>query len=307
MKRSLLIVVVLLLSTTIYSQQDTAVSDTLIKNWKITGGTSILLNQVGLYRWQGGGEPSFSLTLLYKGAFNYRKEKLAWDNYIDIAYGIIKQGKNDQTKSDDRWEIGTKFGHFVKLNWELNIFGVLRSQFTAGYDPDKGEIEISNLMAPGYLLAGIAMNYKKGDWLELNLSPLTNKSTFILDTAIANLEVPSTGKGKYGNDLGAKTREEFGAYAKITIKKEILKNITLSTKADFFTDYLHNFGSIDVNWNLLLIMKVNKFITATITMDLIYDEDIAIVLERDVSGTPTHIGPAVQLKETIGVGLTYTY
>jgi len=306
MKKIVLIALVSLVASTTFAQ-DTAATDSVPKYWAITGGVSLNLNQVGLYRWQGGGDPSFSATLLYKGSFNYTKEKRSWENYIDLAYGTIKQGSNDQTKSDDRWEIGTKYGHKVSEKWAVNIFGVLRSQFTEGYDADNADIKISNLMAPGYLLAGIGLDYKKGDWLSVNLSPITSKTTFILDTAIANFEVPGTGKGKYGNHVGESTREEFGAYAKIEIKKEILENVTLATKVDFFTDYLHNFGAIDVNWNLILLMKVNKFITATVTMDLIYDEDIAIVLERNNLGEPIHIGPAVQLKETIGIGLTYTY
>ena len=306
MKKILLFAMVLLFTSVSFAQDTAATAtDSVPKYWTVDGGVSILLNQVGLYRWQGGGEPSFSLSLLYKGNFNYKKNKHAWDNYIDIAYGSIKQGKNDQTKTDDRWEVGTKYGQFVKPNLELNVFGVLRSQFTVGYDPEDPTFEISNLMAPGYLLAGIGMNYKKGDWLEVNLSPLTNKTTFVLDTAIANIDID--GKGKYGNDVGSTTREEFGAYAKITIKKEILENVTIATKADFFTDYLHNFGATDVNWNFLLLMKVNKFITATVTFDLLYDEDILIVLESNNLGEPIHIGPAVQFKETIGVGLTYTY
>jgi hypothetical protein len=48
-------------------------------------------------------------------------------------------------------------------------------------------------------------------------------------------------------------------------------------------------------------------ISATITTNLIYDEDIAIVLQKNNAGEPVKIGPAVQFKETIGVGLTYTY
>lgn len=308
MKRILLSAIIATFSMGSFAQEaDTTAGDSTPKYWTIKGGVSININQVGLYRWQGGGLPSFSATLLYKGSFNYAKNKHSWDNYLDFAYGVIRQGNQEQTKSDDRWEVGTKYGHKISKSWDANAFGTLRSQFAYGYDSENDNALISNLMAPGYLLAGIGLNYKKGDWLEVNLSPVTTKSTFVMDTAIANLEVPGTGKGKYGNDLGASYRGEFGAYAKISIKKEILENVTLSTRADFFSDYLYNFGAIDVNWNLVLLMKVNKFITATVTMDLIYDEDIAIVLARNNAGEPIHVGPAVQLKETIGVGLTYTY
>ena len=313
MNNKLLLLIALFFSIQISAQDaEPPTTDSIPKYWTVTGGVGFMINQVGLYRWQGGGEPSFSGTLLYKGNFNYKKEKITWDSYVDLAYGLIQQGKNEMTKSDDRWEVGTKAGQQLNEKWDLNIFGTLRSQFAEGFDPDDIELQISDVMAPGYLLAGIGANYKHGDWLNVNLSPVTSKTTFVMNDSLANAEVlnddgTGSGKGKYGNDAGSKTRSEFGAYAKITIKKEILENVTLSTQADFFSDYLHNFGAIDVNWNLMLLMKVNKFITATITTNLIYDEDISIVLEKNNAGTPVHVGPAVQFKETVGVGLTYTY
>lgn len=310
MKRVLL-GLLLLSSIQIFAQNE---ADTTVKDstWLVTGGVSLNINQVGLYNWQGGGEPSFSATLLYKGNFDYSKKKTTWNSYIDFAYGLIRQGKKPMTKSDDRWEIGTKLGHQLNKSWDFNGFATLRSQFTEGFDEDDENLEISNFMAPAYLLAGIGFNFKKGKWLNVNLSPLTNKTTFVLDTAIANLEVlndvgEGTGKGKYGNELGNSVRAELGAFAKITISKEIFKNVKLNTSADFFTDYLENFGVIDVNWNLTALFQVNKYITCTVTTNLIYDQDISIVLEKNNKGEAVHVGPAVQFKETIGLGITYTY
>ena len=312
MKSKLLLLLTIITSTQVLAQgADTTSTDTIPKYWTITGGLGFMINQVGLYNWQGGGEPSFSGTLLYKGNFDYKKDKMTWESYADLAYGLIQQGKKNMTKSDDRWELGTKIGHQITDKWDINGFATLRSQFDKGFDPDNVDVKISDIMAPGYLLAGVGANFKHGDWLDINLSPVTSKTTFVMNDSLANAEVikdgVGTGKGKYGNDAGKKTREEFGAYAKISISKEILENVTLTTQADFFSDYLHNFGTIDVNWNLILLMKVNKFITATVTTNLIYDEDISIVLNRNNAGEPVHIGPAVQFKETIGIGLTYTY
>ncbi len=313
MKKTLLIAGISLISLVGFTQDTaTTATDTIVPNWTIEGGVGIMLNQVGLYRWQGGGQPSFAASLLYKGNFNYKKDKITWDNYIDLAYGLIQQGKGEITKSDDRWEMGSKFGHQINENWDANAFATLRSQFDEGFDPENLNVKISDIMAPGYLLVGLGANYNYQDWLSINLSPVTGKFTYVMNDSLANAEVVNsdgvgTKKGKYGNDVGSKTRTELGAYAKISIKKEIFENMILSTNADFFSDYLHNFGAIDVNWNLILLLKVNKFVSATVTTNLIYDEDIAIVLERNNAGEPIHIGPAVQFKETIGVGITYTY
>lgn len=311
MKLSFLIAGGLLAASSILAQTPTTDS-TSAKLWDVNGGFSLNLNQVGMTNWQGGGEPSLSATVLYKGNFNYAKNKLKFESYVDLAYGVIRQGAKPLTKSDDRWEVGSRIGIKTKGNWDVNAFITVRSQFDEGFDPDNAALRISDFMAPGYVLAGAAFNYEKDGWLNINLSPVTSKLTVVANDSIANIDVPNadgspSGKGKYGNDTGSKLRSEIGAFAKITIQKEVIENVKINTTADFFSDYLNNFGNVDVNWNLTVLMQVNKFLTATVTTNLIYDDDIAIVLARNSMGDPTQIGPAVQFKETVGIGLTLTY
>ncbi|HBH05136.1 MAG TPA: hypothetical protein DDX92_00855 [Flavobacteriales bacterium] len=290
--------------------QDAAPADTLPKLWKIQGAVGLNFNQVGLYRWQGGGVNSMSYTFLYRGTFDYSKDNIYWNNFIDLAYGQLVQTGNDQ-KTDDRWEVGTQLGRKVSSHWDLNAFANLRSQFQEGFDPDDLTFRISDLMAPGYLQYGLAANYSPTDWLQLNLSPITSKITFVNDDSLANLRADPENleetKGRYGQDLGQNTRVEYGAYAKISIKKEIIENVLLDTKAEFFTNYAENFGSIDVFWDLALLLKVNKWLSASITTNLIYDEDIIMPLETDKNGNALRSGPSVQFKQTVGVGISLTY
>jgi hypothetical protein len=51
-------------------------------------------------------------------------------------------------------------------------------------------------------------------------------------------------------------------------------------------------------------MKVNDWLSASITTNLIYDEDIQIAVEEDDQGNVTKTGPRVQFKEVFGLGLT---
>lgn len=290
--------------------QDAAPADTLPKPWKIKGAVGLNFNQVGLYRWQGGGVPSMSYTFLYRGTFDYSKNDIYWNSFLDLAYGQLVQRGEDQ-KTDDRWEIGTQVGRKLSSKWDVNAFANLRSQFQEGFDPDDLTFRISDWMAPGYLQYGLAANYTPTDWLQINLSPITSKITFINDDSLANLRADPGNleetRGRYGQELGENIRFEYGAYAKIGIKKEIIENVLLDTKAEFFTNYAENFGSIDVFWDLALLLKVNKWLSASITTNLIYDEDIIMPLETDKNGNAVHSGPSVQFKQAIGVGIALTY
>jgi hypothetical protein len=64
---------------------------------------------------------------------------------------------------------------------------------------------------------------------------------------------------------------------------------------------------MDVNWECLLTMKVNKFISATLGTQLIYDDDIAIAIDNNDDGITDESGPRVQFKEILAVGFSYKF
>ena len=63
--------------------------------------------------------------------------------------------------------------------------------------------------------------------------------------------------------------------------------------------------NIDINGDLLLLMKVNKYITVSINTTLIYDHDITISQDKDGDGLNEINGPRTQFKETFSVGFSY--
>ncbi|MBK6838589.1 MAG: hypothetical protein IPG90_10190 [Bacteroidetes bacterium] len=70
----------------------------------------------------------------------------------------------------------------------------------------------------------------------------------------------------------------------------------MASKLELFNNYTDkdkdNVKNIDVNWEVGLLMKVNKFMTASVLTQLIYD---ANTIAR------------TQFKEVIGVGVGYKF
>ena len=64
----------------------------------------------------------------------------------------------------------------------------------------------------------------------------------------------------------------------------------------------HNLQNVDVNWDVLISMKINKFLSATINTTLKYDNDVK-TFEED----GTKRGAKVQFKEILGVGVAYNF
>jgi hypothetical protein len=52
-------------------------------------------------------------------------------------------------------------------------------------------------------------------------------------------------------------------------------------------------------------MTVNKYVKANISTHLVYDDDIKT--KEDVAGVQVIKGPKVQLKQILGIGLSYTF
>jgi hypothetical protein len=97
---------------------------------------------------------------------------------------------------------------------------------------------------------------------------------------------------------------EFGTFMRIQYEKEVAENVILTSKAEFFTDYLMDFGIIDVNWESKLDMKINSWLSAALILHLIYDRDIRFEV-TDASGTVTGTEDKIQFKEFLGIGFKY--
>ncbi len=284
MKKSYLIILLTLCITAVNAQ--TAEKDT---SWKSGGFIGINFSQVNLSQWSEGGENSMSLAASANLYSNYLKGKDDWQNTLDLGYAILKSGQQGARKSDDKIDFTSKYGRSFSEKWLYSALVNFKSQFTSGYAyPDDSNV-VSKFFAPAYLTAAIGVTYKPVDYFEVMISPAAGKFTFVNDKTLSDL-------GAYGVDPGKSVRSEFGAYLNMKFKKEIMTNVTLSSKLELFNNYTdkdkNNAKKVDVNFDNQLTLKVNKYINASILAVLVYD---ANVVER------------TQFKEVIGVGFGYKF
>ncbi len=285
--------------------------DTL-EGWKTGGVFSINLTQVSLTNWNAGGQNSISVNGVFSVFANYKKGNSAWDNQLDLGYGILKQGDDGVRKTDDKIELTSKYGQKAFKNWYYAGLVNFKSQMTAGYNyPDDSTI-ISNFLAPGYVLGAIGMDYRPNDNLTVFISPLTMKATVVNDQNLANAGAFGVDPAEYDNlgnivKKGSNIRSEYGGYLRAQFKKDIMENIAFQTRIDLFSNYSEEPDHIDVNWEMLIAMKVNKYISANLTTNLIYDHDVDIAVDEDGDGVTDAFGPRVQFKEVLGVGLSVKF
>ena len=274
--------------------------DTATKHWFIHGTGSAQFSQASFTNWSSGGQNTLGLATWLNFKINYRKGKHIWANTIDLGYGFNIQGKTSDakfTKTNDKIELTSAYGFELNPNrkWYLTVLVNFRTQFANGFNYPDDTTVISKFMAPGYLVAGLGVTYAPAKWFTVYFSPASGRFTFVTDKILSDA-------GAFGVEKGKQIKGELGPYLRADLNKDLAKNINLTTNLELFTDYLHNFGNIDVNWSFLLSLKVNKWLAASIQTQLIYDDDVKIMVDP-----LKPLVPRTQFKELLGIGLTYKF
>jgi hypothetical protein len=274
----------------------------LPKVWNRGGGVTINLSQVSLSNWAAGGSGSTSGIVLFNLFLNRKKERTIWENRVDMAYGLIKQGENnDFRKSDDVLILSSKHNYEMLGNklYYTNL-AELRTQFTVGYKYEKDPLTdletatlISDFLSPGFLILSTGLSYKPNDSFSITVSPLTGKITIVQNDALS-------AAGAYGIDPGETIRKELGSNITAEVKTKIMENVQLKSNLNLFSGY-GSFGNVDLNSETVILMKVNKYISASITTQFIYDDDIDIIRDNGTAG------PSLQVKNVINVGFVYSF
>ncbi|MDR1005800.1 MAG: DUF3078 domain-containing protein [Bacteroidales bacterium] len=266
-----------ILQDTTNAKKDTAkvVKDTL---WKKQNSVIFTTEQSYFNNWSAGGFSTFAFSGYYKSFFNYKKGKINWNNNIDLGYGQMlqditgngfKDTANHFQKSEDKIELNSVFGYKAFAAWNYSFLLNLKSQFDNGY---KDNSLISSTFSPTVLTSSVGLEYKKPSYSVL-FSFLTGKTTYVGDDRLLQsgiLGFTQPDKHWYFS---------LGSFVKFFFQKDIFTNINLMAKVEFFYDYSKPLKDIDVNTEIFLNMKINKYLTAFISVQAIIDYDFNTSLQ----------------------------
>jgi len=278
---------------------------TPIVPWKRGGFLAINFNQMSFDNWAAGGVNALSVTTLTNMFANYKKNKVTWSNSLDLAYGMIQNKNQSLRKNEDKIDLFSKFGYSSTVK-NVNYAALVnfKSQFAPSYTFDDKNVQspmISTFLAPAFILASLGIDYKPKPYLSIYISPATGKFTVaaINDNAI---------KKSFAVDTNKFSRSEFGALMNIFFQKDIYKNVNMLSRLSLFNNYtdarVSNRKNIDVNLETMLNAKINRFISASLFLNWIYDDDIIINYDENDASKK---GPRLQFKEVFGIGLSYKF
>ncbi|MFS4482955.1 DUF3078 domain-containing protein [Hyunsoonleella sp. 2307UL5-6] len=284
--------------------------------WKQNQKASIDISQVSFTNWNAGGTNSISALLGYQYTANYKDKFFFWNNGLRVGYGVNKQEDRELRKTDDIFEITSNLGYQPTNDskWFYSARFNFKTQLTEGFRYPDTENPISRLLAPGYLFFGGGMEYGKNiEELSFYLSPLTLKATFVLDQELANagsFGVDPAIFDENGNIVreGSNLRREVGVLITNSYAIALAKNIKATHLLSVYTDYINNFGNVDVDWRLNFDFKVNNFVRATLESHLKYDDDVkTLEPSATVEGEFDEAGARIQWKQFLGIGFAVDF
>ncbi|HTD93399.1 MAG TPA: DUF3078 domain-containing protein [Chitinophagaceae bacterium] len=266
-------------------------ADTIPKIWRKGGIYGINLSQGSLNNWAAGGD-DFSLSInsvLSLYAF-YKKGKHSWDNTLDFNLGYIRTTSLGSRKNDDRIDLLSKYGYALSPKWNLAGLVNFRSQLFKGYSyQDDVKTLSSAFLSPAYILVSPGFDYKPNADLSIFLSPVTARFTIVKDDTLS-------AHGEYGVDPGKHVKTEIGAFASVNYLKTFNKILSYKGRLDLFSNYQGKPQNIDLYCTNVLNIQLNKVLSATWSVDMIYDDDVKLFGKNNT-------GAALQLKSLIGIGL----
>ena len=305
MKKILLLLSLLFLSSMVIAQDEDAQSEESTEEtteeeqspWKMGGNFAFLINQSTFNDdWLGGGVSNYSANLLVSYDINYKKEKLTWDTKFLGDYGVTRTKDQDfDRKTNDRLEVNSVLGYQMgESKWSYSGMLNFRTQFAPGYifdrDADGNETRTlqTEFMSPAFLQFGLGAQWRDSENLRVNLSPATGR--VILASSAFTTTAGYEDGDFFGLDAGKRARYEFGGAVNFYGKFKIMKGITAENFVNLYANYLEDFGNIDIDYTLNLVMKVNSIISTNFTFQAIYDDNA-------VKG--------FQVRQVLGVGVNF--
>lgn len=281
MKKTILSFFFILVILSVTAQE--TVNDT-VKLWTKNGNISLLFNQTAFNNdWLGGGTSNLAGNFGLNYDFNYKKGDVVWDNKIIAAYGLTKIKGSKTSKTDDRLELNSLWGKKAKGDWYYSIFFNFKTQMDVGYDKDRNNI--SHFFSPAYFQFGPGMWWKKSDNLSVNFSPATAK------LIVVHPHYTEFGPS-FGVLQGDSSRFEFGASISGYYKFNVMANVSVENRLNLYSNYLDNPQNVDIDYQMNIFLKINKYLSANVALQAIYDDNSV---------------KAVQVREVFGLGVNYGF
>ncbi|MBN2614073.1 MAG: DUF3078 domain-containing protein [Bacteroidales bacterium] len=286
------------------------------KHWKYKGEYNVMMNQISFSNWATGGESAVTGQATIDYLLKYKKKRFSFTHSAHMAYGISGYFNKGVEKTDDKLDLNFTVSHKMSKKWEFSGMAIFKSQFTNGYNYPNDSVLASTFMAPGYLTVSLGLTFSPSKKLQMFISPLAGKMTFVLNQDLANKGAYGVTKAVYDSlgDILVPGRRYFGQLGLnflCTYKAKVMNNIHYLTNLNLYNNYIEPQPDmrwqVDMDWDNRFTFKINDHFVTLLYLHLKYNPKILFPEYGVVDGVNTVVAERtrLQFKETFGLGITY--
>lgn len=274
-------VFVFMLSLNVFAQEEKKEEPKY--GWQNEVVTGLNLTQNSFDNWSQGGENSLAWQFNFNAKFINDQKKYNWSNTGKLQFGRTKVGDQDSRKSIDEIKLESVYTYKMSLYVNPYISASAQTQLMKGYKyTDTTNFVVSNFFDPAYFIQSAGIGFAPNETVKTRLGAAL-KETVTRDYPFPYADDPDTPEIE-------KTKVEPGMESVTDVNVTLAKNILFTSNLQLFSN-MKAFNEIDVNWDNLLVAKVNDYINVNFNVKLFYDRDIST--KR-------------QLMQSLALGLTYT-
>lgn len=260
--------------------------------WRRQANLSLQLTQnYATENWHQGAANAFAMLWAAKAFANYNKGNLSWENNAEWRVGVSTVSGDTLRKmntTDDIFQIYSKFGYQLHKHWYVSMFADFRTNFFPNFQKNSNHLNTTFLTPIRYNM-GLGIDYKPLKGLSVNISPVTYKLTYALNTDVERIDV-----NELGIETGNNMLNEVGSSVRVEWKWRPLREIELETKFYFFTNY----KKVETELEIDVDFYINKYMSAKILLHPRYDGTVE---------STTDDKSRLQFKELISVGFAHTF
>ena len=274
--------------------------------WDYNLINSFSMNQNYLSNWSRGGESSLSGMLDITGTAKYTnpESKDHWTNTGRLRYGTIHTRERGFRTSSDMIELNSQYNREIREKFDFSAVFYGKTQVAEGFKSPTDTVVISKFLNPGTFTVGLGFEYEPIKNTLINLSPLSYKNTFVLDTLNIN-------QTNHGIEIGQKSRQEMGGQIVIKNSMTLMDDLKINNNVRLFSNYLEKPQNIDVDWEMGLEKQISYLFSIRLNLHLIYDDDVRFPVLNDAGepvllpdGTPYKVAKT-QFNQFLG--LTFSF
>jgi len=269
--------------------------------WTYDASGRLNFSQAAYKDWEeGGGNNSLALTANLGGSAARRGERWIQAHELRFAFGLINQEGQELRKAEDQilWNSSVRYeGNDFFRVFNPTLAADLRTQFAKGFDytsnPFEGEVQDSSRLkleppvqtsaffSPAFITQSVGLTYEPFTGFTMRLGAAA-KQTVVAERDFRVL---------YGVDEDMPVRVEAGAEFASSFDRRLTDNIRYRSQLNVFFSFNQTEDLPDARWDNTVNLQINDWLSTDLQFTALFDRDIS---------------RAIQLRETISVGVSFT-